>query len=79
MEQKARHNINTKVIINFYECGKLMFGTVAATKFTNNGKVLYDIDLLPFKSEPDYKTHKITLKDIDSYFVEPIQEKHNLN
>lgn len=75
----ARHKIGTNIVLNFYECGKIMFGTIAGVKFTDYGKVLYDITLYPFKSEPQNKDLKITLKDIDSYFVEMIQEKHNQN
>jgi len=80
MDSESRHKISDKVILNFFGCGKLMFGEVSGVKYTNYGKVLYDISLQPFKREdsPD-KDYKTTLKDIDSFFVEKLQEKHECN
>lgn len=76
---ESRHKIGQKVVVNFYECGKLFFGTIAGVKYTDYGKVLYDISLFPFKSEEQNKDLKYTLQNIDSYFVEMVQEKHNQN
>lgn len=79
MDTSARHGIGTKVILNFFNCGKLMFGNISGVKYSDYGKVLYDITLYPFKNEPDNKDFKTILKDVDSYFVEKIQEQHECN
>lgn len=79
MNTDSRHKMGEKIILNFFECGKLMFGIVSGIKYTDYGKVLYDVTLYPFKSEPKNKLLKVELKDIDSYYIEKIQEKHEAN
>lgn len=79
MDVTARHDIGSKVILNFFNCGKLMVGNISGVKYTDYGKVLYDITLYPFKNEPGNENIKTTLKDVDSYFVEKILERHQCN
>jgi len=79
MEKESRHKISDTIILNFFKCGKLMFGEISGIKYTDYGKVLYDITLRPFKNEKDNENLTTILKDVDSYFVEKIQEKHEQN
>lgn len=65
----ARHEIGDTVILNFFHCGKLSTCTIAGVKYTDYGKVLYDITLRPFYNEGNNQNLVTILKDIDSYFV----------
>lgn len=65
----SRHKIGDVVIINFFNCGKISTGIISGIKYTDYGKVLYDIALYPFSNEPQNKDLKTILKDIDSYFI----------
>ena len=69
MDTSSRHKIGDTVVLNFFTCGTLSTCTIASVKYTDYGKVLYDIALRPFSDEPDNENHLTILKDIDSYFV----------
>jgi len=77
-EPISRHQIGEVVVLDFGKCGKLHSCKVAGVKFTDYGKVLYDISLHPYGEEPDeYNNHLIvnTLRDIDSCRVkDPIED-----
>ncbi len=68
--KSSNHEIGDTIKLDFYDCGSLTTGIIAGIKFTDYGKVLYDIKLKPFISsvhgENDLET---ILKDVDSYFV----------
>lgn len=79
IDPTSRHKIGDKIILNFFNCGKLMFGNIAGVKYIDYGKVLYDITLYPFKHEEGNENIKTTLKDVDSYFIKKIQEHFECN
>ena len=65
---ESRHQISDVIVVDFYESGKLT-GEIIAIKFTDYGKVLYDIRIRPFASEKNNKEFTQILLNIDSYFV----------
>jgi hypothetical protein len=70
IEPSSRHSIGDKVILDFWNCGKIMTGCrVSGVKYTDYGKVLFDITLYPFQNEPGNEEAYTILKDVDSYFV----------
>lgn len=71
MDTSSRHKIGDKVILNFFDSGTVGICNVAAVKYTDYGKVLYDVSLIPFQNEE----HIVILKDIDSYYVQTEAEK----
>lgn len=68
-DTSSRHKIGDTIILDFYNCGKLSTGTISGIKYTDYGKVLYDITLYPFSNEEGNEEIKTVLKDIDSFFV----------
>lgn len=57
------------VVLDFGQAGKLHSCHVSGIKFTDYGKVLYDIDIHPYGTEPDEQDNHLivnVLKDIDS-------------
>lgn len=69
IDNSSRHKLGDTVILDFFNCGKISIGIISGIKYTDYGKVLYDITLHPFSNEPQNKDLKVTLKDIDSYFI----------
>ena len=76
-EIPSRHEMGDKVFCDFIDSGKLK-GFICGIKFTDHGKVLYDIKLFPFvNDEPlgeeyiDERNMSFILKDIDSLFIKP--------
>ncbi len=69
IDSSSRHKMGDTVILNFFNCGKLGTGIVSGIKYTDYGKVLYDITLRPFSNEAGNENLTTILKDIDSYFV----------
>lgn len=69
IDSSSRHKMGDTVILNFFNCGKLGTGIISGIKYTDYGKVLYDITLRPFSDEEGNENLKTILKDIDSYFV----------
>lgn len=76
---KSRHSIGDEVVINLFALGKIQLGTIAGIKFTDYGKVLYDIKLFPFYNEEHNKNLHTILKDVDSYFIETEFENYKIN
>ena len=69
IDSSSRHKMGDTVILDFFNCGKLGTGVISGIKYTDYGKVLYDITLRPFTNENGNEELKTTLKDVDSYFV----------
>ena len=69
MDVSSRHKIGDVVVLNFFTCGILSTCTISGIKYTDYGKVLYDVSLRPFSNEEENKDIVTVLKDIDSYFV----------
>lgn len=69
IDTSSRHKMGDTIILDFFNCGKLSTGTISGIKYTDYGKVLYDITLHPFSNEKGNEELKTVLKDIDSYFV----------
>lgn len=69
MSTSSRHKIGDVVILDLFTCGRLSTCVISGIKYTDYGKVLYDITLKPFSNEEENKGIVTTLKDIDSYFV----------
>jgi len=69
IDTSSRHKMGDTIILDFFNCGKLENGTISGIKYTDYGKVLYDITLYPFSNEEGNEDLKTILKDIDSYFV----------
>jgi hypothetical protein len=65
----SRHEIEDTVILNFYNSGKIT-GKICGVRFTDYGKVLYDVKIRPFVNEPQNEKFETVVKEIDSYFVE---------
>lgn len=68
-EKNSRHEIGNTIVLDFFQSGKLINGVIAGIKYTDYGKVLYDIKLFPFVGEPQNEEMSTILKDVDSYFV----------
>ena len=68
-ESTSRHKIGDDVLVDLFVCGKLSNGKISGIKYTDYGKVLYDITLNPFSNEEQNKDLKTILKDVDSYFI----------
>lgn len=66
---KSRHEIGDTIKLNFFDCGSLNSGIISGIKYTDYGKVLYDISLYPFRHEEGNETVMTVLKDVDSYFI----------
>lgn len=75
IDTPSRHKIGDTVILDFFNCGKLGTGIVSGIKFTDYGKILYDITLRPFSNEEENKDLRTILKDVDSYFVKTEYDK----
>lgn len=75
LDISSRHEIGDTIVLDFFNCGKLSTGIIAGVKYTDYGKVLYDITLYPFSNEKGNEDLKTTLKDIDSYFVKTEYEE----
>lgn len=69
IDTSSRHKMGDTIILDFFHCGKLSTGIISGIKYTDYGKVFYDITLHPFSNEKGNEDLKITLKDIDGYFV----------
>lgn len=69
IDTSSRHKMGDTIILDFFNCGKLATGTISGIKYTDYGKVLYDITLHPFANEKENEELKTILKDIDSYFI----------
>ena|ERR1017187_2345917 len=67
---KSDKLIGQPVILSFFESGNLNKCFIASVKFTDYGKVLYDIKIYPFKKDEIKNEETFTiLKDVDSLFV----------
>lgn len=69
IEIPSRHELGDNVVVVFPNCGRLINGIVSGIKFTNRGKVLYDITLQTLIFECK---NEAVLTDIDSYYVKSI-------
>lgn len=69
MESRFKHY--EEVVINFGKSG-ILSGQVHAITFTES-KVFYDILISPFENNKDLQT----LRNIDSYFVENVEDRFN--
>lgn len=66
----SKINVGDSCIIDLHGSGIIKDCTVSAVKFTDYGKVLYDIKVLIYFGEDSQPTHHETIfKDVDSYFV----------
>jgi hypothetical protein len=76
MDTDSRHKTNEEVTVNFGKAGVLC-GIVCGVKYSINPvhKVYYDIQVFPFNDhDKDFST---VLKDVDSYFIEKIDDRFN--
>lgn len=77
MSFESRHQIGEEVVLSFYESGKLTNAFISGVRFTDYGKVLYDVTIYPFPSEEENKEIGTTLVAVDSYFVKPLGDESN--
>lgn len=68
-DNSSRHKMGDTIVLDFFNCGKISTGTISGVKYTDYGKVLYDITLRPFTHEKGNEKITTILKDVDSYFV----------
>ena len=66
-EFSSSQKIGDWITVNLHESGEF-FGQIVGVKF-QLGKVYYDIDVYPFKSEETNKHLSFRFRDIDSYFI----------
>ena len=74
MDSNSRHKMGDNIVLNFFSCGRIFNGIICGFKYTDYGKVLYDIKLKPFSTGPDTDFSTV-LKDVDSYFVQKLEEQ----
>lgn len=76
----SNHKIGDTVVLDFGQAGKLFGVKIAGVKFTDFGKVLYDVSIQPYPPD-EHENEKIIniLKDIDSCrVVDPISDVLNI-
>ena len=70
LELPSRHAIGDTVTVNLYMGGTLRWCTITSIKFTEDGKVLYDVRV-PLTAETGFTK----LYDIDSLYLESIEQE----
>lgn len=69
MDTSSRHKIGDIIAVNLFTCGVLHGGIISGVKYTDYGKVLYDVTFRPFTNEEDNENITTIFKDVDSYFI----------
>jgi len=71
----SKPEVGEDCIVNFGGCGIILNCKVSSKKYTDFGKVFYDVKFKPFKGEDTEGEYQTEIKDIDGYFIEREQDR----
>lgn len=71
----SKPEIGEDCVLNFGVCGVIVNCTVSSKKYTDCGKVFYDIKFKPFKGEESDGEYITEIENVDGYFVERAHDR----